>query len=171
MNNDMEKYLNNEEWSNLGYTHKPVTRFMIDISILVKIQNQDAKTTKEGILRVIRNLPATDTEYSKITIEIANGMLKELRRYQYENHVTESALINYCPIVPFTTIIKKPEMTSETNVTNYYEKLNGLKVTEEAINNHLKKYIVEIMNNKMDKTEKKYPVDKAKGVSTKYNKL
>ena len=31
--------------------------------------------------------------------------------------------------------------------------------------------IVDIMNNKMDKTEKKYPVDKAKGVSTKYNKL
>ena len=28
-----------------------------------------------------------------------------------------------------------------------------------------------IMNTKMDKTEKKYPVDKAKGVSTKYNKL
>ena len=31
--------------------------------------------------------------------------------------------------------------------------------------------IIEIMNNKMDKTEKKYPVDKAKVVSTKYNKL
>ena len=31
--------------------------------------------------------------------------------------------------------------------------------------------IIEIMNNKMDKTEKKYPVEKAKGVSTKYNKL
>ena len=30
---------------------------------------------------------------------------------------------------------------------------------------------VDIMNNKMDKTEKKYPVNKAKGVSTKYNKL
>ena len=32
-------------------------------------------------------------------------------------------------------------------------------------------YIVEIINKKMDKTEKKYPVDKAKGVSTKYDKL
>lgn len=31
--------------------------------------------------------------------------------------------------------------------------------------------IVDIINNKMDKTENKYPVDKAKGVSTKYNKL
>ena len=31
--------------------------------------------------------------------------------------------------------------------------------------------IVDIMNDKMNKTEKKYPVDKAKGVSTKYNKL
>lgn len=28
-----------------------------------------------------------------------------------------------------------------------------------------------LMNKKMDKIEKKYPVDKAKGVSTKYNKL
>ena len=31
--------------------------------------------------------------------------------------------------------------------------------------------IGDIINAKMDKTEKKYPVDKAKGVSTKYNKL
>ena len=31
--------------------------------------------------------------------------------------------------------------------------------------------IIDIINTKMDKTEKKYPVDKAKGVSTKYNKL
>ena len=31
--------------------------------------------------------------------------------------------------------------------------------------------IVDIMNNKMNKTEKKYPIDKSKGVSTKYNKL
>ena len=30
---------------------------------------------------------------------------------------------------------------------------------------------IDIMNNKMDKTEKKYPVYKAKGKSTKYNKL
>lgn len=30
---------------------------------------------------------------------------------------------------------------------------------------------IEIVNNKMDVTEKKYPVEKAKGVSTKYNKL
>lgn len=30
---------------------------------------------------------------------------------------------------------------------------------------------VDIMNKKMDKTEKKYPVDKAKGKSTKYDKL
>ena len=30
---------------------------------------------------------------------------------------------------------------------------------------------IDIMNNKMDKTEKKYTIDKAKGVSTKYNKL
>lgn len=31
--------------------------------------------------------------------------------------------------------------------------------------------IVDIINTKMDKTELKYPVDKAKGVSTKYTKL
>ena len=31
--------------------------------------------------------------------------------------------------------------------------------------------IIEIVNAKIDKTEKKYPVEKAKGVSTKYNKL
>lgn len=30
---------------------------------------------------------------------------------------------------------------------------------------------IDIMDKKMDKTEKKYPVEKAKGVSTKYNKL
>ena len=31
--------------------------------------------------------------------------------------------------------------------------------------------LIEIINQKMDKTEKKYPVDKAKCFSTKYNKL
>lgn len=31
--------------------------------------------------------------------------------------------------------------------------------------------IIDIMNKKMDKTEKKYPIEKAKGVSTKYTKL
>lgn len=31
--------------------------------------------------------------------------------------------------------------------------------------------LVQIINEKMDKTEKKYTVDKAKGVSTKYTKL
>lgn len=31
--------------------------------------------------------------------------------------------------------------------------------------------VVDIVNKKMDETEKKYPVDKAKGVSTKYTKL
>ena len=31
--------------------------------------------------------------------------------------------------------------------------------------------IIDIMNSKIDKTEKKYPIEKAKGVSTKYNRL
>lgn len=31
--------------------------------------------------------------------------------------------------------------------------------------------IIEIINEKIDKTEKKYPIEKAKGVSTKYTKL
>ena len=31
--------------------------------------------------------------------------------------------------------------------------------------------IVDILNSKMDKTEKKYPAEKSKGVSTKYDKL
>ena len=31
--------------------------------------------------------------------------------------------------------------------------------------------IVDILNAKMDKTEKKYPLEKSKGVSTKYTKL
>ena len=31
--------------------------------------------------------------------------------------------------------------------------------------------IIKVSNIKMDKTDKKYPVNKAKGVSTKYNKF
>ena len=31
--------------------------------------------------------------------------------------------------------------------------------------------VIDIINAKMDKTEKKYPINKAKGVATKYNKL
>ena len=46
----------------------------------------------------------------------------------------------------------------------YFEKLKQDKFK-------LRLDLVDIMNDKMDKTEKKYPVDKAKGVSTKYDKL
>ena len=46
----------------------------------------------------------------------------------------------------------------------YFEKLKQDKLK-------LRLDFVDIMNDKMDKTEKKYPVDKAKGVSTKYDKL
>ena len=35
----------------------------------------------------------------------------------------------------------------------------------------LKVDIIDIINNKMDISERKYPVDKAKGVSTKYDRL
>ena len=31
--------------------------------------------------------------------------------------------------------------------------------------------LIDIITSKMDKTEKKYPVEKAKGVATKYDKL
>ena len=31
--------------------------------------------------------------------------------------------------------------------------------------------IIDIINEKMDKNEKKYPINKAKGISTKYDKL
>ena len=31
--------------------------------------------------------------------------------------------------------------------------------------------LIDVIHSKMDKTEKKYPIEKAKGVSTKYNKL
>lgn len=31
--------------------------------------------------------------------------------------------------------------------------------------------IIDIINNKLSKTEKKYPIEKCKGISTKYNKL
>ncbi|MGI6377651.1 nucleotide pyrophosphohydrolase [bacterium] len=37
--------------------------------------------------------------------------------------------------------------------------------------NKLNVDVIDIVNKKMDKSEKKYPVEKAKGVSTKYNKL
>ena len=37
--------------------------------------------------------------------------------------------------------------------------------------NKLNLDVIDIVNKKMDETEKKYPIEKAKGVSTKYNKL
>lgn len=37
--------------------------------------------------------------------------------------------------------------------------------------NKLNLDLIDIVNKKMDETEKKYPVEKAKGISTKYNKL
>ena len=37
--------------------------------------------------------------------------------------------------------------------------------------NKLNLDVIDIVNLKMDATEKKYPIEKAKGISTKYNKL
>lgn len=60
------------------------------------------------------------------------------------------------------TDYKKEEVIEElADVMNYCIQLSQV----------LNVDIIEIINNKMDKTEKKYPVDKSKGVSTKYNKL
>lgn len=60
---------------------------------------------------------------------------------------------------------------SEYDVNNVKEELADVMNYCVQMSQVLGVDIIEIINEKMDKTEKKYPVDKAKGVSTKYNKL
>ena len=53
-------------------------------------------------------------------------------------------------------------------ITNYLKFLADANVDAIIVSDP---FIIDIINDKMDKTEKKYPVEKAKGVSTKYNKF
>lgn len=59
-------------------------------------------------------------------------------------------------------MINKEDVNEElADVMNYYIQMSHV----------LNVDIIDIINAKMDKTEKKYPVDKAKGISEKYDKL
>ena len=60
---------------------------------------------------------------------------------------------------------------NEYNINNVIEELADVMNYCMQMSQVLNVDIVDIVNNKMDINEKKYPIDKAKGVSTKYNKL
>jgi len=142
MHNDMTKYRKDSEFDKfLSYEKNPLFRFMLDIGTLVKISNQTPRVMKEQMMEVVNALPKEENEYSAIVMKTVRGMLKELRNYQYENHVLESALINYAPIVPYSQTIVKPEMEHSTTRSIKYE------ITDDKINKYLKSHIIEIMQN------------------------
>ena len=142
MNNDMTKYRNNSDFEKyLSYKVNPLLRFMIDMSTLVKISNQTPRIMKEKMMEVINQLPKEENKYSAIVMKTVRGMLKELRNYQYENHVMESTLIDYCPIVPYSRTIVKPEMEHSINRSIKRE------ITIDRIEKFLTDHIIEILQN------------------------
>lgn len=142
MNTDTRNLRDERDRLKIDYFHTPILRFMLDIGTLVKIKRGIVANMKGDIEGVINQLPLDDYGYAKITRKIANDMLKELRRYQYEHKVLEGAMIDYCPIVPYSGTIVKPEMTQ-----NPLDIITNHSITDNDINKYLETYIVEIMQN------------------------
>ena len=142
MNNDMTKYRKDSDFERyLSYNTNPVFRFMIDMATLVKISNQTPRAMKEKMMEVVNQLPKEENKYSAIVMKTVRGMLKELHDYQYKNHVLESAMIDYCPIVPYSRTIVKPEMEHSINRSIKRE------ITTDKIESFLRDHIIEILQN------------------------
>lgn len=144
MNNNMAKYR-----KEISYEKNPIFRFMIDVGTLLKLTHSTPKVMKDIMLDIVKSLPTNGNEWSNKVREIVKDMMKNLRDYQYENHVLESAMIDYCPIVPYTRTIVKPDMQSSTsseseNVLSKY-KHSSIEFTDEVINTYLKENIIDIM--------------------------
>ena len=78
-----------------------------------------------------------------------------------ETHSERTARLKNFTIYDNVQDIKRREQEELADVMNYCIQMSQV----------LNIDIIEVINNKMNKNEKKYPIEKAKGVSTKYDKL
>ena len=111
---------NTESLSNsISYDKNSEVKFLFDISKLYKFFNNkeyQISDSKKFILDILRALPTNSefNSYTSIIKNICNNSLSNIKNYQYENKLLESALVNFSPIVPYSGIIKQPNMSEST---------------------------------------------------------
>lgn len=144
MNTDYSNVITDNEKPNLYYKN-PALAFMIDISEVIKTlhSNDTIGNVKENLLNILTRSQSMHNQDSEIYLqkkkEIIFDIIKKIQDYQYENKTLESALLNYSPIVPYSGIIKKPEMTTPELINLEYEIIDNL------IKKYLRDNIIEIM--------------------------
>lgn len=86
-------------------------------------------------------------------IEYIDSSIAGIRKYQYENHQMESALINYAAIVPYTQVIKKPGMENPISSDNKFlpqkELISniGSEITKESLLEKIKEIFHQSISN------------------------
>lgn len=97
-----------------------------------------AAVMKSNIRSIIKNFGSNDP--SDIIRSYGEALIEDIRKYQYENNVLESAMLNYAPIVPYKGTLVKPGMEDYKLNNISYEKLG------ECIENLLRKYPMAIIH-------------------------
>jgi hypothetical protein len=107
--------------NSVSYDKEPLSKFIFDMSRIHKFfkSNNTVSDSKKFILDILKNTPNDDNlkEYSIVIKNTCENILKNIKTYQYENKLLESALVNFSPIVPYSGTIKQPNLT-ESTITN-----------------------------------------------------
>lgn len=74
-------------------------------------------------------------------------------------------------VIEAAELLENFQWNGEYDLQNLKEELSDVMIYCLLLADDLNIDIIENMHQKIDKNEKKYPVEKAKGVSTKYNEL
>lgn len=152
MHFNFDNYYNSESICN--YHNNPVFRFIMDHAMMIKTIS-DTKTygnAKDFLLWIIRNANQYDNDFSQITASNARKCLDNLRSVQYETKSTESAMLNYAPIVPYAGTIVKPGMEDTTSEEHSWD-------DNRSLSDLLKTYIFDILKD----SNRVIPTDFGKG--------
>ena len=124
---------------------KPIMRLLMDIGELIKISksNLPYMKVKSSIIEVIKDLNTYPYKYSDIVRKNGFDLLNKIKMVQRKNNSLESALLNYSPIVPYTSTIVRPDV-SNTIPDITYDELGDL-IENVLINN-----VMHIMYNNED---------------------
>ena len=101
----------------VSYNQMNVLRFMIDgVDILAlltsKASIKDIKSYLISKIKELNTFKEYGNKYASKMIDIILWIITNIRDYQFDKRLMESAMLNYLPIVPYQVMLKKPEVTS-----------------------------------------------------------
>lgn len=145
---------NHEFFMNNYYEIKnPLLFYFIDMAcILLTVESyweKSCRKMKDEINQVLKRTSHRFDKYSDYVLKHGNEIITTIVSEQEKNHVFESAMLNYAPIVPYCGTIVKAEM-SDLHQRDFV-KLNDIyqtkRIMDQTIDDCLKGHIVELMTN------------------------